>query len=161
MNREYEQITKDILNNKKFQSLKNEVHHHNSNRYNHCLEVSKKTYKVCKKLNLDYMSATRAALVHDFFFEDEFKNKKQQLLKHPKQALKNANQIISLNEKEQNIIESHMYPVGKKCPRYKESIVVDVVDDIVSIKEKIGGDFEYLKVATNFLFIIFVELLIK
>ncbi len=125
------------------------------------MEVSKKTYKICKKLNLDYRSATRAALVHDFFFTDEFKNKKQQLLKHPKQALKNANQIMSLNEKEQNIIEAHMYPIGKKLPKYKESIVVDIVDDIVSIKEKIGGDFEYLKVATNFLFIIFVELLIK
>lgn len=161
MNREYEQITKDILDNEKFKSLKEEVHHHNSNRYNHCLKVSQKTYKICKKLNLDYRSATRAALVHDFFFTDDFNNKKEQLLKHPVKAVENANQIMSLNEKEQNIIESHMYPIGKKIPKYKESIIVDIVDDCVSIKEKFGGDFEYLRIATNFLFFIFIELVIK
>ena len=34
-----------------------------------------------------------------------------------------------------------MYPVGGKMPRYLESIVVDAVDDYVSLNEKLGGDF--------------------
>ena len=161
MNGEYKTITHDILNNEYYQKLKNEVHHHNSNRYNHCVEVSMKTYKICKRLNLDYISATRAALLHDFFFNSEFSNKKEQMLNHPKKAAENAKKITKLNKKELNVIESHMYPVGKTLPKHKESIIVDLVDDYIAIKEKIGGDLEYCKTALTFLLIIGIEFIIK
>lgn len=160
-NKEYLQIVEKFLENKKFGKLKNETHHHNSNRFNHSVEVSYKTYKICKKLRLDYESAARAALLHDFFFDAEFDNKKERLLKHPKVALENAKKITNLSKKEQNIIASHMYPVGGKMPRYLESIVVDMVDDYVSLKEKLGGDFKNLKAAANFLFILAISVLIK
>ena len=89
-NKEYLQIVEKILENRKFNKLKEETHHHNSNRFMHSLEVSYKTYKVCKKLNLDYESATRAALLHDFFFDSEFQNKKERMLRHPVKALENS-----------------------------------------------------------------------
>ena len=76
-NKEYLQIVEKLLENRKFSKLKNETHHHNSNRFNHSVEVSYKTYKICKKLRLDYESATKAALLHDFFFDKEFDNKKE------------------------------------------------------------------------------------
>ncbi len=160
-NEEYIQIAQKIFENRKFNKLKNEVHHHNSNRFNHSVDVSFLTYKVCKKLGLDYESATRAALLHDFFFDDEFKNKKDRMLKHPKVALDNAMKITKLSEKEKNIIESHMYPVGGKMPRCLESVVVDAIDDYVSLKEKLGGDFKSLKEAVNFLFILCISVLLK
>jgi len=158
---EYLSIVEKILNNRKFNKLKNEVHHYNSNRFDHCVEVSYKTYKVCKKLNLDYESATKAAILHDFFFDDEFNNKRESLFKHPKVALENAKKITNLTEKEENIIVSHMYPVGGKMPRCAESVIVDLVDNYVSLKEKLGGDYRSLKEAVNFLFILFISVLLR
>lgn len=160
-NDEYIKIVEKILENRKFNKLKDERHHHNSNRFNHSVEVSYKTYKICKKLGLDYESATKAALLHDFFFDKEFNSKKDKMLKHPKKALENAEKITNLSLKEKNIIESHMYPVGGKTPRHIESVVVDVVDDYVALKEKLGGDFKSLKAATNFLFILIINVFIK
>ena len=92
-NTEYIQIVEKLLSNRKFNKLKEETHHHNSNRFNHSLDVSYKTYKICKKLGLDYESAARAALLHDFFFVDEFNNKRERMLKHPYIALANAEKI--------------------------------------------------------------------
>ncbi len=160
-NKEYLQIVEKLLENRKFSKLKNETHHHNSNRFNHSVEVSYKTYKICKKLRLDYESATKAALLHDFFFDKEFDNKRERLIKHPKIALENAKKITNLSKKEQNIIASHMYPIGGTIPKYIESVIVDAVDDYVSLKEKLGGDFKNLKAATNFLFILLISVLIK
>lgn len=161
IDKEYFKIVENIFQNKEFNRLKTEVHHHNSTRYNHCVEVSQKTYRICKKLNLDYKSATKAALLHDFYFNDEFENKKDSLLNHPKKAKENAMKITNLTIKEQNIIESHMYPIGKKMPKHIESIIVDLVDDYVAIKEKLGGDIKYIKTAINFLFILLINGLIK
>ena len=160
-NEEYLQIVSKILENRKFNKLKQEVHHHNSNRFAHSVDVSYKTYKVCKKLNLDYESATKAALLHDFFFDHEFSNKKERMLKHPSKALENSMKITKLSEKEKNIIESHMYPVGGKVPCHLESVIVDVIDDYVSFKEKLGGDYKSLKAAMNFLFILCISVLLK
>ena len=160
-NKEYLQIVEKIFNNRKFNKLKEEIHHHNSNRFSHSVDVSYKTYKICKKLNLDYESATKAALLHDFFFESEFDNKRDQMLNHPKKALENAKKITNLTKKEENIIESHMYPVGGKLPRSIESVIVDIVDDYVSLKEKLGGDYRSLKAAMNFLFVLFISVLLK
>lgn len=160
-NKEYLQIVEKLLENRKFSKLKNETHHHNSNRFNHSVEVSYKTYKICKKLRLDYESATKAALLHDFFFDREFDNKRERLIKHPKIALENAKKITNLTEKEQNIITSHMYPIGGTLPKHIESVIVDAVDDYVSLKEKLGGDFKSLKTAVNFLFILLISVLIK
>ena len=160
-NKEYLQIVEKILENRKFNKLKDETHHHNSNRFTHCVEVSYKTYRVCKKLGLDYESAAKAALLHDFFFDNEFDNKKERMLKHPKKALENAMKITKLSKKEQDIIESHMYPVGGKTPRYLESVIVDAIDDYVSFKEKLGGDYRSLKAAMNFLFILCISVLLK
>ena len=56
-----------LYNNiKDFQKLKDYTHHE-GNRYDHCLRVAYYTYKVTKRLNLNYKEATIAALVHDFF----------------------------------------------------------------------------------------------
>lgn len=160
-NKEYIQIVEKIFNNRKFNKLKEETHHHNSNRFNHSVDVSYKTYKICKKFRLDYESATKAALLHDFFFDNEFSTKKERMLKHPSKALCNAKKITNLTEKEENIITSHMYPIGGKLPRSIESVIVDIVDDYVSLKEKLGGDYQSLKAAMNFLFILAISVLLK
>lgn len=160
-NKEYLEITNKIFENRKFNKLKQETHHYNSNRFNHSLEVSYKTYKICKKYGLDYESATKAALLHDFFFDDNFKNKKYSLLNHGKIAVENASRITKLTKKEENIIKSHMFPIGGELPKSKESIIVNLIDDYVSLKDKFGGDFKNLRSAGSFMFILLVNIFMK
>ena len=119
MSEEYLSIVGKIITNRKFQKLKQETHHHTTTRFDHCLAVSYKSYLICKKLNLDYESVAKAALLHDFFFDEQFKNKSKgkKLIKHYEKSLENAKKLSILNEKEENIIASHMFPIGGKTPR--------------------------------------------
>lgn len=136
---EYLNITNDILNHEEFAKLKNIVHH-GLNRYDHSNRVAIISYKIAKFLKLDYRKVARGALLHDFFFEEnENKLKKERakvLVKHPSYALDNASKYFSLSDEEKNIIETHMFPVAPKVPKYVSSWLVDIVDDGVSIYEK-------------------------
>lgn len=133
---EFEYIASEILDKDKYQSLKDEKHH-GLNRYEHSLRVAKNTYRVSKALKMDYISATRGALLHDYFNDADYQNtrglKKNSL--HPVIALNNARREYDLNSKEENIIVSHMYPFGKVKPNCKESWVVTGVDKSVAIYE--------------------------
>ena len=138
MNSEYISLVGKIINNRKFKKLKLEKHH-NTNRYDHSIRVSYLSYKLCKKLNLDYVSVARAGLLHDYYFSSDFKNMKGELRNHYKKALINSKKLSNLSIKEENIITSHMYPVGGELPKYIESVIVNLVDDYVSVKENIFG----------------------
>lgn len=137
MNTEYENITKDILKNEKFQELKKLKHHH-TNRFEHSKRVSLNSYKICKILHLDYVSAARGGLLHDFFFEEYSKPTRYKLIKeHPSIAISNSQKYFKLSNKEKNIIESHMYPLNiKSKPNCLESVVVSFVDKVSCLYEE-------------------------
>ncbi len=135
---EYIYIVEDIINNEEFLKLKFYRHHDNT-RLDHCLKVSYNAYKLAKKFNLDYKAAARAGLLHDFFYGDlryiNVIERKYMLNAHPYFAYYNASKIFKLNEKEKNMILSHMFPISYEVPRYKESILLDLVDDLEALKE--------------------------
>ena len=135
---EYIDIVRDIINNEEFLKLKFYRHHDNT-RLDHCLKVSYNAYKLAKKFNLDYKAAARAGLLHDFFYGDlryiNVIERKYMLNAHPYFAYYNASKIFKLNEKEKNMILSHMFPISYELPRYKESILLDIVDDLEALKE--------------------------
>ena len=134
--KDFDSIAKEIINSDKYQSLKSEDHHGLS-RYEHSLRVARNTYKISKKMNLDYISATRGALLHDYFTDEEYRNTKgmKKYSMHPVIALNNAIREYELNPVEENVIVSHMYPMGKVKPNCKESWIVTVVDKGVAIYE--------------------------
>lgn len=136
--KEYLEIVNDILKNREFNKLK-DLPHHKTTRLEHSKRVSYLSYKICKKLNLDYISASRGGLLHDFFLNKyTTKNTNKLIRNHPKIASTNAKKHFKLNRKEINIIESHMFPLSIKTkPKYKESYVVAVSDKIVWIYEKV------------------------
>ena len=68
-NKEFDDITNDIINHKEFNSLKN-FHHHNCDVFSHSVKVSYISYKIAKRLGLDFISAARGGLLHDFFLYD-------------------------------------------------------------------------------------------
>lgn len=157
MEEEFINITRKILNNRKFNKLKNEEHHYVTNRYEHSLNVAYKTYKITKFLKLDYINITKAALLHDFYFEEDFKNRNNYLINHPSIALENAKKLTKLSKKQENIILSHMFPIGKVLPKYKESIIVDLVDDYISLKELSVGGAKCLNTAFSFWIILIIN----
>lgn len=132
---EFNQLIAPIVENEEYQKMK-ECIHHGMNRYDHMIRVSYYSYKITKFLHLNYKATARASALHDFFFENLKDHKLKQLVSHSDQALENSLEHFELSLLEQDIIKSHMFPVGKNIPKYLESWIVDLVDDIASIYEK-------------------------
>ena len=173
---EYLSYTEDILKTEEFKKLKGEQHHMFCSRYEHNVSVSYTSFKIARALRMDVRSATRAALLHDFYFDadgqgfseliceldgtrcnqtffERIKRIKPKhaiegariLFSHPFIAAKRAKEYFGISPKEENIIKSHMWPVGLVIPRYKESWLVTLVDNAYTIGEL---SIKYRKLAT-------------
>ena len=121
INTEFGNIIKDLLANETVQSLRYFRHHYGSNRYEHCLSVAYNSYKICKALKLDHVSAARAGVLHDLFLydcENPETRPKKHISEHPKVALNNAEKLFILNDIEKDIILKHMWPSTFSAPRY-------------------------------------------
>ena len=160
----YIKLVQDILDNEEFSKM-GEVKHHDSNRLNHSLKVSYYSYKIARKLHLDYKSVARGGLLHDFFMERtvDYKKVKDKVKLytggHPKRAVINAKKVFDINMMEEDIIRSHMFPIDIKVPKFAESWVVSSVDKAVSIFEfgkKFGHKLVYV---SNFALLLFINVL--
>ena len=133
-------ISSPILTHKEFIKTKSIVHH-GSTRFNHSVKVAYLSYKLSKMLGFDTTAATRAGILHDFFLERDDKNivtETKMLINHPLIAKKNAIKYFGVNEKEQNIIESHMFPISNIAPKSKEAWMVSLSDKIVAAFEGVA-----------------------
>lgn len=136
---EFRNIIKDITENETVLKMKNYRQHYNTSTYDHCLYVAFYTYLICKKLKLNYISATRAAMLHDLFLYDWRVEKNEYGLHafaHPKTAYENASKLFELNAIEKDIILKHMWPVTIfSFPKYKETFVIIITDKYSVIQE--------------------------
>ena len=141
-------LIKDILENSTVQKMINYRQHYDTSTFEHCINVSYVSYLFCKKHNLDYHSMARAAMLHDLFLYDWRKEQRDidieglHAFVHPKIALKNALQLFDLNDKEQDIILKHMWPLTLSFPRYKESFIITFVDKYCAIMESFEHYFK-------------------
>ena len=139
--KEFINTISDIIKNVKVQEMKNYRQHYKTSCFDHCLVASYFCYKFCKKHNLDYISCSRAAMVHDLFLYDWRKRqngrKGLHAFTHPKTAYENANMLFNLNQLEKDIILKHMWPVTPALPKFKESFVLTFVDKRCAINEAI------------------------
>ena len=135
--------------------------HHEVNRLEHSIRVSYYSYKLAKALKMDTKQVARAALLHDFFLEENENEKVTKrmitMLEHPKYALENSKKYFELTDMEEDIILTHMFPIGLTVPKYFESWMVDIVDDVASIYEKGSVVCRQLSTASSFLFIILLN----
>ena len=139
--KEYKKIVKDIFRNVEFKKLLN-IEHHGISRMEHSIKISYYSYNIAKKLRLDYVSVARGALLHAFFLDGDERSGQRKFLDtfvHPKKALNTANANFDLNDMEKDIIVSHMFPIYKAVPRYRESVLVNLVDKVVGCKEMVKG----------------------
>ena len=147
-NKEYKRIVKDILRNNEFKKMYY-IEHHGISRWEHLIKISYRSYVIAKKLKLDYRSVARGALLHDFYLDGDERDQKRKFLDtfvHPKKALITSINNFEMNDMEKNIIVSHMFPIYLALPRYKESVLVNIVDKIIGGKELIreyDGKFKY------------------
>ncbi len=138
--KEYILLVDDILHNQEFRKLKGFFHHTN-HIYDHVIRVSYISYVIAKALHLDFRSAARGGLLHDFFLYDWRERKANDAKKalhgreHPYIALANAKVQFEVSDLEADIIVKHMFPKTRAMPRYKESFVVSLSDKISALYE--------------------------
>ena len=158
---EYSKIVYHILINEEFNKIK-AIEHHGVTRYEHSLKVSYYSYKIAKILHLDYEDVARGGLLHDFFLSSEERNKKERFIStftHPKKAVAKAIENFELDEKEIDMIRTHMCPINLAIPKYAESWVVSAVDKIVALTE-FSKTFGYrLAYIANVYFILLINYL--
>ena len=139
--KEYKKIVKDIFRNVRFKKLFN-IEHHGISRMEHSIKISYYSYRIAKKLRMDYVSVARGGLLHDFFLDGDERSGKRKFLDtftHPKKALNTSIDNFNVNDKEKNIIVSHMFPIYLSLPKCKESVLVNIVDKVIGFKELLRG----------------------
>ena len=142
----FKDIRREFINNKNYMKI-NEEYHHGITRFEHSERVAYHVYKYAVKHNLDYVSATRGAFLHDFFLKDEvsmYKGLKVGSM-HPGVASTNARINFKINELEDNMIKAHMFPLGYELPHSKEAWLLTVVDKLVATYEFITFKFTIRK----------------
>lgn len=157
-------IVSIILNNEEFLKRKAFKHHENQSVYEHCLMVSAISYNLAIKFRANIANCVIAGLLHDFYtsawqyseklesldkkYRENFLpgNKKKSFLKmhgftHAISAVGNSKENFPdlINYRILNAIATHMFPLciftKYKIPKYKESWIVTIADDIATFKD--------------------------
>ena len=131
--REFVELTRELLDSDQVRMMGRWKHHGPVTTLDHSLFVAFSTYRVARALRLDVRSAVRGALLHDLYLydsRDKSAHPGNQCFDHPRFAARNAAALTDLSAKEQNIILSHMWPLGGPLPRSAEAWTVDLVDTV-------------------------------
>ena len=161
INCEFESLVSDILNNEYFLATKSDLHHGTS-KYEHSLRVARLSYKLGKLLKADLKIASRAGLLHDFFFGTRKEKPENSYLRHPVTAADNARKYFNVEEKEAEAIKTHMFHqvllkklfpfVNRKekatikefKPKSKEGWIICISDLLISVIELERFQFTYV-----------------
>lgn len=146
---EFNMIIYDLANHPTVQKMKLYRQHYDTNCFDHCYNVAFYSYLICKKLNLDYISVSRAGMLHDLFLYDWRKkqpeHKRFHGFRHPRIALNNASKLFDLNEKEKDIILKHMWPITIIPPKYIKGYIITLTDKYCALEESYNHYFNYFK----------------
>lgn len=138
-NTEFSSIIEELVNNKTVQEMKKYRQHYETTCFDHCYMVAYYCYLICKKYKLDYISATRAAMLHDLFLYDwrirQPGRKGLHAFTHGKLACENASKLFDLSEKEKDMIITHMWPVTLQFPTSIEGLILTFVDKYCATSE--------------------------
>jgi uncharacterized protein len=152
---EFDALAAPLLENPSVKELAKYKHHREKTRLAHVIEVAWLSFIWGKYLSSDYVNQTsfngagkihgqkldcraivRGAILHDLFFYDWLREgPKLHGFRHCKISLKNAQKIVQLMPKEIDIIKKHMWPLTIIPPRYKESLLVCLVDSYCMLKD--------------------------
>ena len=130
----------DILESKGMIKQKEFVQHGDCSVFEHSVGVAKECVKRAykSKESVDMRSLVRGALLHDYFLYDWHipdKSRPMHGRYHPRAACKNAEEDFKLTDIERDIIKKHMFPLTLTPPKYRESVLVCLVDKVCSVYE--------------------------
>ena len=134
-------ILREFIYTKEALRMQHYIQHGRITTYEHCIRVATLSYLINRKLNLgsDERSLVRGAFLHDFYLYDWHDSSQHARLHgfhHPSTALANAEKYYSVNDKERNIIKSHMWPLTiTDIPRCREALIVCIADKWCSAQE--------------------------
>lgn len=139
----FKSYLEEIMQKKKFLKMNRYIQHGNTTCLLHSIAVSYYSYRLAKflRLNIHEKELIRGSLLHDYFLYDwhaKYKPTRNVGLHgkiHPTIALFNARKDYDINRIEADIIERHMFPLTFTPPKYKESIIVCLVDKVLSVYE--------------------------
>lgn len=145
-----ENVMKQLCENSRFPQTAEFRQHGSVSIYEHSIDVARMSCWLAYKLriNVDYASLIRGALLHDYFLYDWHDRSKEHRLhafSHPRKALQNACEDFKLTPKEKNIILRHMFPLTPIPPCYLESWIVCVTDTFCALKETLRMNDIHLK----------------
>jgi len=135
------EILRGVADDPNAVEMKGFVQHGAVSTYDHCLRVAMTSFWLARRFDLrvDPVSLVRGAFLHDFYLYDWHHSKNithWHGFKHPLIARLNADVVFRLNEKERNIIESHMWPLTvTRLPHCREAAVVCLSDKLCSTQE--------------------------
>ncbi len=138
---EFCDLLQEFLEQEQVHEMNNYIQHGNTSTYLHSIQVAYYSYCLARRLPIRYdrKSLVRGAMLHDFYLYDWHIPDRIHRLHgyvHPSFALRNAKKYFELNQIEEDIISKHMWPLTlTKVPRYKEALLVCLVDKFCSLAE--------------------------
>lgn len=143
----FDNYSNKLLNNKDVLKMKGFIQHGKISTYEHSIDVTKTAlYLNTKlKLNADEKTIVEAGLLHDFYLYDWHNaSVRVPLLKmhgftHAKTAANNARNLLKVDDKICQAIESHMWPLNLfAIPKSKEAWLLCIADKICATKETVN-----------------------
>lgn len=123
-----------------------ENHHFLQTRFDHCLQTARLTFYATRILRGNVRVATRAAMLHDWYFEsrDEHANRVGANVRHYRISAANAR---GLGESQPVIaaIESHMWPWGPR-PASREAWIVWMADNVTWLTDLFISAGKFLRI---------------
>ena len=130
-----------------FESALHQVHHHALSVADHTLNVALTSMDICYFLDRLHVKADKrdvviGALAHDLGIlgrYEKYRNNLECCRRHPVDSVRIARDLIpDLNEKTEQIIRRHMWPLSLRPPCSREGMIVMAADKYSSIREVLG-----------------------
>lgn len=137
-------LAAEIINHPDYQEMKELIAHGRITVYQHSLDVARLCFRYNSRMHLgiDEKELTEGALLHDFYLYDWHDASirvplfKMHGYTHPSTACNNAKDRFNVDERVQNVIKSHMWPLTlRSLPSNKAAWLVCLCDKIVATRE--------------------------
>ncbi|MBQ1546174.1 MAG: HD domain-containing protein [Clostridia bacterium] len=146
LTKQEQELLSSLQNNEHVLQMQNFHHHGTETVFDHCLHVVMTSLAIARLFSLSEDETANiiiGGMLHDFFLYDwhEGRIRKDGIhcWLHPTVALANAAAYFELNNRQRNIIRSHMFPATLlHPPRCKEAWIVSIADKICAIQEYIN-----------------------
>ncbi len=151
----FEQTLAEMKNDPRILAMRAYAQHGSCNTYDHSVSVAEHAYQLSRLLHVqvDERGLARGAMLHDFYLYDiktSGRSAWNHGRKHPEIALSNAGQYYELDEREKDMIYSHMWPLTlTHRPHYRESVLLGAADKYCAVRERCLQGVHFLQRIKN------------